>query len=249
MERTYVAGDLHGSLDIFKLSRKYWPEQRHLTSDDALIQLGDFGLLWEAPDSLSKEAQFHLDVLGNKEYTVAFVDGNHENFDVLNSLPIVELWGGRAHRVQTNTGPVYHLIRGEIYIRNGKKFLALGGADSQDKLYRTEYVDWWKAERWSFEEQEYIYSQILNTPDIDYVVAHTCPNHIGQKLCEKLNADSEYYFGKRDCAVANMMDHLFDVPHFQPEAWHFGHWHQSLKLLDQHTLYQCHYNNSPVQID
>ena len=40
----YITGDLHGEIDIKKLSFNNWPESRDLTREDVLIITGDFGL-------------------------------------------------------------------------------------------------------------------------------------------------------------------------------------------------------------
>lgn len=41
----YVIGDIHGELELNKINRKYFPEQKLMTKDDFLIILGDFGLV------------------------------------------------------------------------------------------------------------------------------------------------------------------------------------------------------------
>lgn len=45
----YFTGDIHGEIDIGKLSYRNWAESRNLTADDYLIIMGDFGLPF--PDS------------------------------------------------------------------------------------------------------------------------------------------------------------------------------------------------------
>lgn len=135
----YLTGDTHIPIDIDKLSRKSFPEQKQLTRDDFIIVLGDFGLLWQE----DKTYHYWLDILSAKRYTLLFVDGNHENFDWLNSLP-VEFWhGGRVHRVAEN---ILHLMRGEVFEIAGNTFFTLGGAVSHDRIYRTEGISWWPQE-------------------------------------------------------------------------------------------------------
>ncbi len=55
---------------------------------------------------------------------ILFIDGNHENFDMLYNLPIAEFGGGIVHKVDDG---IYHLIRGEVYNIDEKKFLYLVG--------------------------------------------------------------------------------------------------------------------------
>ena len=92
----FLTGDIHGNIDIKKLNTKNFPEQRNLTKNDVLIILGDFGL----NNKNVKQEKHFLDWLENKSFTVLFVDGNHEEFPVLNSYPVVEIYGGKAHQTE-----------------------------------------------------------------------------------------------------------------------------------------------------
>lgn len=77
----YVTGDIHG--DIRRFSKKAFPNQKELTTDDIVIIFGDFGVIWFSDED--KEEKYNLDILESKKYTIAFIDGNHENFDRLYS--------------------------------------------------------------------------------------------------------------------------------------------------------------------
>ena len=70
----YVTGDTHGDIERFK-SR----EMKKLGNGDTLIICGDFGFLWDD----SRAERNALKKLASKDYTIAFVDGCHENFDML----------------------------------------------------------------------------------------------------------------------------------------------------------------------
>ena len=70
-----------------------------------------------------------LDWLDNKNFTTLFVDGNHENFERLYKYPVEEWHGGKVHKIRDS---VIHLMRGEIYDINNKKFFTFGGARSHD---------------------------------------------------------------------------------------------------------------------
>ena len=65
-----------------------------------------------------------------KKYEILFVDGIHENFDLLESYPEEEYAGGRVHRIGTN---LRHLMRGELFTIEGKKIFAFGGGESIEK--------------------------------------------------------------------------------------------------------------------
>lgn len=92
----YLTGDTHIPIDIDKLSCKSFPEQREMTRSDYVIVLGDFGLLWKKDETYD----YWLDDLSKRTYTLLFLDGNHENFDWLDSLPVESWHGGRVHRRQ-----------------------------------------------------------------------------------------------------------------------------------------------------
>ena len=80
----YITGDTHGAFQ--RLSTKNFPEQREMTKDDYLIICGDFGLIWDV-GAESKEEKYWLKWFEEKPFTLLFIDGNHENYDLLNSIP------------------------------------------------------------------------------------------------------------------------------------------------------------------
>ena len=70
----YVTGDMHGDLNRFKD-----PIFKKLHAGDVLIVCGDFGFIWND----SRQEKQVLKKLREKPFTIAFVDGCHENFDIL----------------------------------------------------------------------------------------------------------------------------------------------------------------------
>ena len=98
----YITGDTHGGFQRFGM--KYFPEQKKMNREDTVIIAGDFGGLWGGTPA----EEYWLDWLEDKPFTTAFLDGNHENFAMLNALP-ERLWhGGRIHEVRPH---VLHLMR------------------------------------------------------------------------------------------------------------------------------------------
>lgn len=126
----YITGDTHIPVDIGKLSTKNFPEQKEMTKNDYVIICGDFGGVWDG----SNEEKYWIKWLKNKNFTTLFIDGNHENFEKLYNLPIVEFSGGIVHKVEEG---IYHLMRGEIYTIDNKNLFVFGGASSHDKEFRT----------------------------------------------------------------------------------------------------------------
>ena len=162
----FVTGDCHG--DFRKFNERFFPIQDELTRDDIMIICGDFGI-WN--DDASE--RWWLQWLSKKPFTIAFVDGNHENFDRLygDEFPVVDFHGGKAHIIREN---IYHLIRGYIFDFDGKSFFCFGGASSHDirdgildranyasdkdfysdvklyskqnKMFRINHLSWWAQE-------------------------------------------------------------------------------------------------------
>ncbi len=129
----YITGDTHIPTDITKLSSKNFSDQKDLTDKDFVIICGDFGGVWCGDN----EELYWRKWLDKKNFTTLFIDGNHENFDMLGSFPIVVFYEGKAHKISNK---IYHLMRGQIYTIDGKKIFTLGGASSHDKEFRKERV-------------------------------------------------------------------------------------------------------------
>ena len=136
----YITGDTHREQDIYKINPDDGFERgKHLTQDDYVIICGDFGCVWDG----GKGDDFWLDWLDSLPWTTCFIDGNHENFNILNQYPVQDWHGGKIHRIRDK---IVHLMRGEIFDIDGMHFFTFGGAISHDAEYRTENVNWWKAE-------------------------------------------------------------------------------------------------------
>ena len=121
----FITGDIHGDPSRFSIDE--FPTQNEMTKEDYVIICGDFGMLWSLNEN--KKENERLDWLNNRNFTTLFVDGNHENFDRLNSYPVKEWHGGKVHFIRNS---IIHLMRGEIYDINGSSFFAFGGARSHD---------------------------------------------------------------------------------------------------------------------
>lgn len=133
---TYITGDTHGN-------QYKWVEQIApvLTASDTILVCGDFGVGFWNGRYWSEETFY--DFLEEQEYTVLFIDGNHEIFEKLYSYP-VEMWcGGRVHKIRSN---VILLMRGEIYTIDGHSIFVMGGGYSIDQYRRAEGVSWWPQE-------------------------------------------------------------------------------------------------------
>lgn len=216
----FITGDIHGAIDIHKFSTVNFPIQKTLTRSDHVIICGDFGLVWDN----SKEEKYWLNWLDSKPWTTLWIDGNHENFDLLSEYPIEEWNGGRVQKITEN---IIHLCRGSVFDIDGVRFFAFGGAESHDKEYRTLGVSIWEAEMPTEEEMEYG-RQCLDAVGrkVDVVLTHTLPQYIQSKLFPG--------YGYENNKLTAYFDEINDSLEFK--LWFSGHYHLSMPFDDKHFL-------------
>ena len=164
-----ITGDTHGTFDIEKVVRYFNEHEDEYTRDDYLIICGDVGI---CGFSAAYEANTRA-VFRSLPVTTLFIDGNHENFEQLNSY-VVEQWnGGKVHIIEDN---MIHLMRGQIFTIDGLKFFTFGGAYSIDKMSRAEGISWFPEEIPSREEYEEGWANLGKEDfQVDYILTHTAP--------------------------------------------------------------------------
>lgn len=208
----YITGDTHIPVDIQKLSTKRFPQQKEMTKSDYVIICGDFGGVWDG----SNEEKYWIKWLKSKNFTILFVDGNHENFEMLYKLPTVEFGGGIVHKVDD---AIYHLMRGEVYNIDKRKFFVFGGASSHDKEDREEGKNWWDTELPN--EQEFTNARNnleKNDFKVDYILTHCAPTSIQNKLSPTYE-------------INMLTDFLENIKNtVECSKWFFGHYHKDIKL-------------------
>lgn len=219
----YLTGDTHGMMDTWKVDDENFPDMVNLTRNDYLIVCGDFGALWSE--------QFKKRYIGyweQKGCTILFCDGNHENFDMLNSYD-VEWWnGGKVHKIGKN---IIHLMRGQVYGINNKTFFVFGGGTSIDKNMRIEGLSWWKEELASYSEIDEALVNLNNCGNqVDYVITHAAPRTL---VKSKMFPKSQV-----NCPVENFLDEVYKRLKFK--QWFCGHYHMDKSFSDWkvQVLYQ-----------
>ena len=232
MSRIFITGDTHGNFDIHKLSSKRF-DTNSLTKEDYVIICGDFGLIW-SPEGYGgfKESEYWLDWLEDKPFTTLFVDGNHENFDLLDAFP-TETWnGGKVHRIRTS---VIHLTRGQIFTLDDKTFFTMGGALSCDKAHRQEGTSWWPQEVPNMTERaEAIESLEHHNWKVDYVLTHCAPTEALDVVLHynDMHPDDEYCVWLQE--IAGKLDF---------KLWFFGHYHTDKAVKSKYwALYDCFFD-------
>lgn len=234
----YITGDTHG--DFARLGKRYLP---YIGAGDYLIICGDFGGIWNN----SPEENFWLKWLSQKAYIVLFVDGNHENYDMLATFPMEEWNGGKVQKIREN---VIHLMRGQIYEIDGVRFFTMGGASSHDinagilepddpdftekrkrldremALYRVNHQSWWAEELPSEEEM----AEGLKNLDrcgnkVDVILTHCAPSSVQDIFSNGLYAHDR---------LTDYLDSVKDRCAFR--HWFFGHYHDNHEVGQRFTM-------------
>jgi len=213
----YLTGDTHGSLDVHKLNSENF-YQKELSKQDYVVILGDFGFIWDN----SRSDKYWLDWLNDRNFTTLFIDGNHENFDLLNSFEVSTWCGGKVHKIRDS---VIHLMRGQVFCIDGNKIFTMGGATSVDKMFRKKGLSWWEEEIPSHEEMsEGLKNLELNDWKVDYVFTHTTSNMV----MKSMNLFKE----------SNVLNDYFDMlqDKLQYKHWYSGHFHLNMTAMGKHTI-------------
>ena len=248
----YVTGDIHGDPVRFSSSRFYVQKEFSGDQDENIvIILGDFGLVWNK-DGESKDEKWWLDWLESKSFTTVFVDGNHENHKRLGEYKIREWHGGKVHEIRPH---VLHLMRGEVFNIEGKKFFAFGGASSHDIkdgivdgddpkwkekatdlyrqgkcMFRIKGLSWWKEELPSEDEMQHGLDMLKeNNNTVDFIITHS-PSTV-----ELYRMGGRLY--KSD-VLSNYIDEVKRLTNFTYDKHFFGHMHVD-KAIDTNDI--CFY--------
>lgn len=218
----YVTGDTHGEHGRFEY--KGSAIERTLTEKDKLIVCGDFGYIFM---NTEEERQF-LKYLAEKPYQILFVDGNHENFNVINEFPVEEWCGGKVHIIERDaegTPKIIHLMRGQVFTIEGKKVFTFGGAYSKDQYMRTPYYSWWPQEMPTDDEmKEAIQNLEAHHYEVDYIITHAAPE-------EMMNLFYRYH--QEEKPLNNFLEWVRESVKY--EHWWFGHLHMDEDLWKNQT--------------
>lgn len=232
MNKIFVTGDTHGSHSIRKLSSDKFEEGKALTKEDFVIIAGDFGLVWSHfGGSQYKEEQYWLKWLHERPWTTLFVDGNHENHEILERLEQVEKFGSTVGKVNDS---VFHLKRGQVYAIGDKKIATMGGAYSIDKEYRTNRISWWQEELPNCSELNTWIENLSNVKNsVDYIITHDCPSSIMGQI-------NSHHFVSESPSSSSFRLYLEIIKNKTNfSAWIFGHHHQDVQIEEK---FFCVYN-------
>ncbi len=210
----YITGDTHG-----EHARFTGAQERSWTVEDTIIVCGDFGYIFE--DSVVERS--FLDDLAQRPYTICFVDGNHENFPAIFRYPEEKWNSGRIHRIRKN---IIHLMRGQVFSIDGKRFFTMGGAYSIDRYMRTRNRTYWEEELPnSLEYNEAIKNLKKHDNCVDFILTHTAPREIIRMMGQ--------WPDEHDIELTGFLEYLMHEIEYR--HWYFGHWHRDQKITARVT--------------
>lgn len=211
----FLTGDLHSSIDRLTNDKRL----KNLTKDDYVIVTGDFGLSKKYHSQL-------INILNNQPFTTLYVDGNHEFFNELKTLPVREWKGGK---VQYLASSIIHLMRGQVYNIDGKKFFTFGGAESIDKMFQQSKGTWFKEELPSKKEIDEGFINLANNKhEVDYIITHCFTAKAERKLFRTAYANK----------LTDFLEYVYQSVKFK--KWFTGHYHMDCPIAEN---VECLYEN------
>lgn len=234
-----ATGHTHRNFSRFSPDR--FPEMRGMTKADTMIICGDCGVLWHG----GRRDEIQLELLEDLPFTIAFVDGNHENFTALSKYPVKEWNDGKVQFLRPH---VIHFMRGQVFTLEGRTFFTMGGASSHDvedgildpatpdyyerllrllgegrRQYRIVGQSWWPEELPSEEE----YAEARRNLDTygweaDYIITHSPPGGIAEGL------------GRPRDALTDFLEEVRQRTRYR--RWLFGHCHGDQTIDERHLL-------------
>lgn len=279
MRRLFVVGDLHGGEEgeLNFLDKNKFPEQETLTKEDIVFQLGDFGLMWYYPECVDLYGKdiHKANLLADKKFTTFVVPGNHENYDLINELPEIEMFGGKVFEWKLRKNSIFFAKRGEIYTINDKKIFTFSGATSAYESNRFTMEDFLSQNK--FKKKKYRYGQLVKvvsekvkkkeislwpqeaaTEEEKEFALDNLANlknkvdlilsHTGPiEVIEEMIHKTDFTKEKFEDPVANFLSEINNIAEFK--EWHFGHLHVNRKLVDNLGYkFECHYMTEPKEI-
>ena len=140
-----------------------------------IIQCGDFGL-WPGWAGVRFLDEVNAALIDNK-VNLMWLDGNHEDFDQLESL--IKLQPKNKNGQTYIRSQILYSPRGCLWEMNNKIFMTVGGAVSIDRKWRVPHESWWPQEQLTDVEVYGIVARAIDRrqkdkPNVDYLFTHDC---------------------------------------------------------------------------
>jgi hypothetical protein len=233
MNKIFVTGDVHGDV-IKRLNYTVFPTGRTLDSGDFVFIAGDFGHIWENHENPVEE--YALDWLSLKPYNTMIVGGNHENWDRLRAIPLVDKFGVKLGQLREN---VFFVPNGTLITIGGKKIFCFGGAMSTDRggldhniFYPGEGSYWWRGEIPTKQEMDSGVDVLeANGWEVDTIISHTMPS----ESVEVFNSVYGFHFDRVADPTARYLS--FIRMNARYNNWYCGHFHKNESFDGVQCLY------------
>jgi hypothetical protein len=223
-----LAGDLHGNV-VAARQVLYGADMQSVRT---VVQLGDFGF-WSGEDG-----ETYLDTVSAKladlDQTLLVIDGNHEDFDLLERFPTVP--EGPAVGLRPVRPRLWHLPRGTRWQwpnADGSltKWAAAGGAVSVDRAVRTLGYSFWPAEELTDDQVDLI----AEAGPVDVLLCHDRPAAAALALGDVPGLwwwRTPSFWARDDLRRSDehaaRLQRLIDTVH-PTQVWH-GHLHQRTEV-------------------
>ncbi len=211
----YVTGDLHGDLKDFKKRKLH-----KLKKGDTLIVCGDFGFVFDNSDAEMKNRKW----LSKRPFNIVFVDGAHDNHELIDSFETVDVFGSQAKKVSEN---IFCLIRGEVYVIENKTFFAFGSGLSENYLMKEDPDALYILP--TMEELRHGSETLkANNDKVDYIITYEAPATIRSYIYN--NERTKNHLHEYLEAVSKRVEF---------KRWYFGHYHIDRPITRSYTsVYQ-----------
>lgn len=242
----YITGDTHGEFERFS-TKRLRKQGMEPGEQDYVIVCGDFGLCWKR----NKTFEYHCKYFAGKKYTILWVQGNHENYDMIAEYPVEEWHGGKVRHIVRDK--VILLERGQVFEIDGKTFFTFGGASSHDVQggildrqdadygddllkalrselpFRIKHESWWEEELPNEKEMEEGRRNLANCNyKVDYVITHCCATSI----LDIMDRGPARLF--EPDVLTDYLQEIEDKLEYS--CWYFGHYHMDRKIDARHIL-------------
>lgn len=216
-KKIIVFGDWHGNTQFALKALNYAYVEEFA---DIYLHVGDFGI-W--PQTISKKSNSYISLL-EKELTsqdkeLWFIDGNHENFEILENLK------SDSRGLGIVSPHIFHIPRGHQWEWNGKKILGFGGSVSIDRNDRTPYISYFPQEEISMSDL----NTALQKEDVDIIISHDAPSGYKPVPDRKFGKDID-----EDCERSTEII-KFLIDKWNPELLVHGHYHTKSEKLYNNT--------------
>lgn len=185
---------------------------------DVIIQVGDFGfwpamMMGDHKHSYRGFAPF-IEACDNLPVPIYFLAGNHENHD---ALDLAESRSLLVDEVFISSNVIYRPT-GATWEWDGVRCLAVGGAHSIDKEYRTTGIDWFPQELIT-DEQE---TKASSVGKVDVIFSHDAPANVD--LYPHFPDQARGFWVEPQTEInRRKLQNIIDAT--EPSRVYHGHWH------------------------